>query len=222
VWGVRCIDPRFLDLGTSLRWAVSFTPRRKRPPPRCPLQRRLRGPPEHVWTTWRSDNSYPHRDRNPDPSVVQSVASRYTKTYVITGFMFWRSLIIDVLFSDGCAEWLRAMLPTLRRCALPPHTPRPRWRGSMYLGNVGNTAHDHMVQPSKNRINICNIQRNAKYKEYTCATIYGYLLVALGALAMKSYKNTPPSIALSVCLFIRSNSRSVNWIFTKSENAGYY
>jgi hypothetical protein len=28
-----CIDPRFLDLGTSWRWVVSFTPRGKIPPP---------------------------------------------------------------------------------------------------------------------------------------------------------------------------------------------
>jgi hypothetical protein len=31
-----------------------------------------------VWTTWRSENSYHHRDLKSDPSVVQPVASRYT------------------------------------------------------------------------------------------------------------------------------------------------
>jgi hypothetical protein len=31
-----------------------------------------------VWTTWRRENSCPHRDSNSDPSIVQSVASRYT------------------------------------------------------------------------------------------------------------------------------------------------
>jgi hypothetical protein len=34
--------------------------------------------PEPVWTTWRSENSWPYRDSNPDLSVVQPVASRYT------------------------------------------------------------------------------------------------------------------------------------------------
>jgi hypothetical protein len=28
VWGSGCVDPHFLDLGTSWRWVVSFTPRR--------------------------------------------------------------------------------------------------------------------------------------------------------------------------------------------------
>jgi hypothetical protein len=33
--------------------------------------------PEPFWTTWRTENSCPHRDLNSDPSVVQAVASRY-------------------------------------------------------------------------------------------------------------------------------------------------
>jgi hypothetical protein len=47
VWGSGCIDPCFLDLGTSWRWVVSFTsqilyPRGKSP--RYSLKRRLGGP----------------------------------------------------------------------------------------------------------------------------------------------------------------------------------
>jgi hypothetical protein len=34
--------------------------------------------PEPVWAIWRRENSSPYRDSNSDPSVVQSVASRYT------------------------------------------------------------------------------------------------------------------------------------------------
>jgi hypothetical protein len=30
------------------------------------------------WTIWRRENSWPYRDSNSDPSVVQPVASRYT------------------------------------------------------------------------------------------------------------------------------------------------
>jgi hypothetical protein len=47
VWGSGCIDPHFLDLGTSWRWVVSFTPRslyRRGRSPRYPLDRRLSGP----------------------------------------------------------------------------------------------------------------------------------------------------------------------------------
>jgi hypothetical protein len=42
VWRSGCIDPLFLDLGTSCRWVVSFTPRLLYP--RYPLDRRLGGP----------------------------------------------------------------------------------------------------------------------------------------------------------------------------------
>jgi hypothetical protein len=47
VWGSGCIDPNFLDLGTSWRWVVSFTLRSLYPmgkSPRYPLNRRLGGP----------------------------------------------------------------------------------------------------------------------------------------------------------------------------------
>jgi hypothetical protein len=33
---------------------------------------------EPVWTTGKGENSWPYRDSNFDPSVVQPVASRYT------------------------------------------------------------------------------------------------------------------------------------------------
>jgi hypothetical protein len=44
-WG--CTDPRILNLGASLKWVVSSTPRQLYPrvkSPRYPLDRRLRGP----------------------------------------------------------------------------------------------------------------------------------------------------------------------------------
>jgi hypothetical protein len=47
VWGNGCIDPHFLDLGTSWRWVVSFTHRPlslRGKSPRYPLHRRLGGP----------------------------------------------------------------------------------------------------------------------------------------------------------------------------------
>jgi hypothetical protein len=47
VWGSGCIEPHFLDLGTSWRRVVSFTTRPLNPmekSPRYPLDRRLGGP----------------------------------------------------------------------------------------------------------------------------------------------------------------------------------
>jgi hypothetical protein len=47
VWGSGCIDPHFLDLGTSWRWVVSFKSRPLYPlgkSLRYPLDRRLGGP----------------------------------------------------------------------------------------------------------------------------------------------------------------------------------
>jgi hypothetical protein len=51
-----CIDPHFLDLGTSWRWMVSFTPLPLYPrgkSPRYPLDRRLGGPQSRCW--WRGE-----------------------------------------------------------------------------------------------------------------------------------------------------------------------
>jgi hypothetical protein len=41
-WGSGCIDPRFLDLGSSWKWVISFTSRPLYA--RYPLDRRLGGP----------------------------------------------------------------------------------------------------------------------------------------------------------------------------------
>jgi hypothetical protein len=72
-YGSGCIDPHFLDLGTSWRWVVNFTPR--------PLYSQGKTS-EPVWTIWRRGNYWLYRDSNSDTSVVQLVASRYTD-YVI-------------------------------------------------------------------------------------------------------------------------------------------
>jgi hypothetical protein len=75
------MDSHFLDLGTSWKWVVSFTPLPLYPrgkSPRYQFYTRLGRPPAPVWTTWRRENSWPYRDSNSDSSVVQPVASRYT------------------------------------------------------------------------------------------------------------------------------------------------
>jgi hypothetical protein len=73
--GEWIIDPHFLDLGTSCRWVVSFTPLPHYPRERAPG---TQWTPEPVWTIWRSENFLPYRDSNSRPPVVQPVASRYT------------------------------------------------------------------------------------------------------------------------------------------------
>jgi hypothetical protein len=47
--------------------------------------------PEPVWTTGRRENSWPYRDSNSDPSVVQPVASLYTDCAIPAPFIFWGS-----------------------------------------------------------------------------------------------------------------------------------
>jgi hypothetical protein len=48
--------------------------------PPVPIGEEVGWTPEPVWTTWKREDSWPYLDSNSDPSVVQSVASRYTTT----------------------------------------------------------------------------------------------------------------------------------------------
>jgi hypothetical protein len=81
VWGSGCIDSHFLDLGTSWRWVVSFTPRPLYPrekSPRYPLDRRLGGLQSRSGRFGEGKIFDPTGTRTPTPSIVQPVASRYT------------------------------------------------------------------------------------------------------------------------------------------------
>jgi hypothetical protein len=60
---------------------MSFTPRplyplEKKPP--VPIRLEAGWVPEPIWMIWRNENSWPYRNSNSEPSVIQSVASRYT------------------------------------------------------------------------------------------------------------------------------------------------
>jgi hypothetical protein len=137
--GGGCMDPRFLDLGTSWRWVVSF--------PHRPLYPRRRAPgthwmggwvlPEPVWTTWRNEISCYHRDSKSDPSVVQPVASRYTHytlpalewtkplPHIFRGLvaLLWTRLRISDWFlaHNFMTAWAARLLPCLSDHRLPEH-----------------------------------------------------------------------------------------------------
>jgi hypothetical protein len=78
--GSGYIEPRFLDLGTTSRWVVTFTPlplypRRKNP--RYPWDRKLGGPQRRArWYGNRTFVNLPGLERR--LSVSQPVASRHT------------------------------------------------------------------------------------------------------------------------------------------------
>jgi hypothetical protein len=79
--GGGCIIPRFLDLSTSWRWVVSFTPQplySRGKSPRYKLDAMLIGPQTGV-DDMESDHSWSYKDLNSDLSVVQPVASHYTE-----------------------------------------------------------------------------------------------------------------------------------------------
>jgi hypothetical protein len=79
VWGSGCVYPRFLYVGTSWRWVVSFTPlpHYKR---LYPLDRRLGGPQS------RSQSLYRLRYRC--SSIMYEVNKKYSGMLVITYWVF--------------------------------------------------------------------------------------------------------------------------------------
>jgi hypothetical protein len=93
VWGSGCIDPHFIDLSISWRWVVSFTPRSLYP----------RGKTSPVpivcgWVDHRASLDFmkkwkflSQRDSNPDSSVLQPVASRYTDWAIPAPHISWTS-----------------------------------------------------------------------------------------------------------------------------------
>jgi hypothetical protein len=68
--------------------------------------------PEPVWTTWRRESSWPYRDSNTDPSVVQSVVSRYTDYAPIT------TNNIIVFRRYNCLIYLQKLLRNNRVCSI--------------------------------------------------------------------------------------------------------
>jgi hypothetical protein len=113
LWGSGCVDPRFLDLGTSLKCVVSITPRLlypRRKSPRYPLDARLGGPQNRSGR--RGENCWPYLDSNSDSLVVQLVASCYTECAIPT--LCCSNIQIKVIRLDSIllVSWLAAVLNT--------------------------------------------------------------------------------------------------------------
>jgi hypothetical protein len=80
-WESGCIDPRILDLGTSWRWVVSFTPRPiylRGKSPRYPLDRRLSGPQNRSGERGEEKILDTTGTRTPTTLSSSPVPSRYT------------------------------------------------------------------------------------------------------------------------------------------------
>jgi hypothetical protein len=75
------------------------SPPRKEPP--VPIGQEAGWTPEPVWTTWRRENSCPHRDSNSDRSVVQPVASRYTDWAIPTPIVTYHAKHKYCLYEEG-------------------------------------------------------------------------------------------------------------------------
>jgi hypothetical protein len=78
-WGSGGIPPRILDLGTRLRWVVSFRPRPLNPvgkSPWYPLDRSLGGPQRRSGSGGEEKNSHPLSGI--EPPTIQPVPQRYT------------------------------------------------------------------------------------------------------------------------------------------------
>jgi hypothetical protein len=107
--GIKCIDPRFLDLGTSLRWVVSFKlqpPYSRGKSPWYPLDRRQGGPQSR--SRRRGENSWLHRNSNSNPLTVQPVASRYTDCAIPPSLLL--VLIQPLFFKAAGGDCLRRQI----------------------------------------------------------------------------------------------------------------
>jgi hypothetical protein len=67
----------------------------KEPP--VPIGQEAGWAPEPVWTTWIGEKSFPYRDSNSDPSIVQPVASRCTDC-AIPAPRLWTNRSREVIF----------------------------------------------------------------------------------------------------------------------------
>jgi hypothetical protein len=109
VWGSGCIDPHFIDLGTSWRWVVSFMSRPLYPRERAsvPIVWKVGWTPEPVWTTCKSENFWPYRGSNSGPARSHSLYRLRKVTLInfyIYGFVSWWREECDSLLNGHCRD----------------------------------------------------------------------------------------------------------------------
>jgi hypothetical protein len=91
-YGSGCIDPHFLELGTSWRWVVNFTPWPLYPrgkSPRYPLSRWLGGP--------QSRSGRFGEEKINDPTGTRTPIPLSSSPPVILGFIMWSTIYKSVL-----------------------------------------------------------------------------------------------------------------------------
>jgi hypothetical protein len=102
--------------------------------PLVPIVQEAGWAPEPVWTTWRSENSWPYLDSNSDPPVIQPIASCYTDCAIPAPTRWWwwwwwwetRNSLIPVimlaypfrfdLLCSGCTVFMNILLALFSHC----------------------------------------------------------------------------------------------------------
>jgi hypothetical protein len=135
--GSEYIDPHFIEVGTSWRWVMSFTPLPLYP--RFPLDRGGWVGPRADLGYLERDNYWLYRDSNSNPSVVQLVVSRYTDSAILriwlsietSGRLSWKPNET----SDSIKCW--EILEWMRTCCFPRRT---QLHGDSYACDLGSLS----------------------------------------------------------------------------------
>jgi hypothetical protein len=126
IWRSGCIDPRFLDLGTSCRWVVSFTPWTLYPQgnfPRYPLDRRLGGPQYRSGKRGEEKIFDRTETRTPTPRSSSSYRLRYPGSQIRIYFLVsyveklsvrklcavtrWMTEELEIIWKEDGVAWLK-------------------------------------------------------------------------------------------------------------------
>jgi hypothetical protein len=114
VWWNGCIDPHFLDLGTSWRGVVSFTPLPLNPggSPPCTLDRRLDGPQNRSGR--RGEEKILDRTRTRTPTPRSSSQSLYRLRY--PGSSPNINIILNIIFLSWILYFDRKFVSKFSSC----------------------------------------------------------------------------------------------------------
>jgi hypothetical protein len=142
-----CIDPRFLDLGTSWRWVVSFTlwPLY----PLVPIGKEVGWTPELVRTTRRIENSWPYRDSElrtlRRPARSQSLYRLRYSGSSVTGIALPFYCVQSITYIDNIyAGLFRCVFLLWWDSNIPTVTRTESW-SSVWRNRCGITKQQHLV-----------------------------------------------------------------------------